>query len=349
MSVVANLGSVRKAVGLIASFVALFGCGQQDAALPTYELAGSAMGTTYSVKLVEPPANVDREQLGRDLGDRLEALEQSMSTYRADSELTLFNVARSTDWVRVSAELCEVIAAAQTISALSDGAFDVTVGPLVNLWGFGPDGERSGFPSATTIEVARTAVGYNRLETDCDIPALRKQIPDLYVDLSAFAKGYAVDWLAQLLDNNAITNYLVEIGGELRLRGTNGKGEPWAIAIETPMRSGRSVQAIIGLSDTAMATSGDYRNFFEHDGRFYSHTIDPKSGYPVEHNAASVTVVARQAAFADAMATALLVMGPDEGLAFAEDNELAAYFLLRSGDGIEERASSRFAREVELR
>lgn len=318
-------------------------------ALPTQELSGSAMGTSYSVKLVAPGPDLDRDRLGVDIGARLEALEQSMSTYRADSELSLFNGSDSTEWIRVSAELCQVVEAALEFSRLTDGAFDVTVGPLVNLWGFGPDAGRDAPPSSDEINALREAVGYAKLESDCSVPALRKRLPELYVDLSAFAKGYAVDRIAELLEAHTIANYLVEIGGELRLRGTNGRGERWAIAIETPARGRRSVQTVVSLSDAALATSGDYRNYFEHDGRFYSHTIDPKSGRPVEHGAASVTVVAPTAGGADAYATALLVMGPDEGLAFAERHAIAAYFVIRSGSGFDERASSRFAQEVERR
>lgn len=322
-------------------------CGKQAADPATWELQGSAMGTTYSIKLAQPLADLNREQLRLDIDAKLAVLEHSMSTWMPDSELSLFNAARTTDWFRVSVLLCSVISDAQTISRYTSGAFDITVGPLVSLWGFGPDGTQSEPPAAERIAELLRSVGYKHLHTDCDRPALRKDKPELYVDLSAFAKGYAVDELAKLLNAYAIENYLVEIGGELRLSGFNDSGEPWAIAIETPARRGRSVQRIIGLTDTALATSGDYRNYFEHDGRFYSHTIDPVTGRPVTHNAASVTVLAMPAALADAMATALLVLGPDDGMAFAEVNDVSAYFLLRDNGRIAERMSSRFASEFE--
>jgi len=345
-----GLATWRRALMLGYMFTALSAvsaCVDRSEDPATLELKGSAMGTTYSVKLAAADTDLDREQLRIDINAQLELLERSMSTWMPDSELSLFNAARTTDWFRVSVLLCAAVSDAQTISRLTGGAFDITVGPLVNLWGFGPDGIQTEPPAAERIAELLKSVGYKLLHTDCDRPALRKDVPELYVDLSAFAKGYAVDELAALLDSNAVENYLIEIGGELRLRGYNGSGEPWAIAIETPDRGGRSVQTIIGLTNTSLATSGDYRNYFEHDGRFYSHTIDPRSGHPVEHNAASVTVLAKPAALADAMATALLVLGPDDGMAFAESNDLSAYVLSRANGRIEERMSSRFADEVE--
>ena len=335
-------------LGCMATVVsALSGCGNQSADPATLKLEGSAMGTTYSVKVAGADIELDREQLRIDIAEQLELLERSMSTWMPDSELSLFNAAQTTDWFRVSILLCAAVSDAQSISRLTGGAFDITVGPLVNLWGFGPDGLREEPPGEDQIAELMTSVGYRRLHTDCDRPALRKDLPELYVDLSAFAKGYAVDEVADLLDAHAVENYLVEIGGELRLSGKNSSGKPWAIAIESPARAKRSVHTVVGLTRAGLATSGDYRNFFEHDGSYYSHTIDPRTGRPVSHRAASVTVLAKAAGVADAMATALLVMGPDDGMSYAESNNLSALFLLRSEDGIEERMSSRFANEVE--
>jgi thiamine biosynthesis lipoprotein len=175
---------------------------------------------------------------------------------------------------------------------------------------------------------------------------LRKESPGVYVDLSAFAKGHAVDKVAELLEARSLADYLVEIGGEMRMRGANARSELWAIAVETPDRAGRSVRKVLRLTDSGMATSGDYRNFFEYDGRFFSQTIDPRTGYPVTHNGASVTVVADTAAFADAAATALLVLGPEAGMELAERESIAAYFLLRLGSEFEERMSSLFVTKV---
>lgn len=331
-------------IGLAAMLVVA--CSGPAERLPVHELAGSAMGTTFSIKIVAPPENLDRAALASRVEETLERIEDRMSTWRAESELSRFNAHRGIDWFPVSAELCQVVAEALTLSAATGGAFDVTVGPLVNLWGFGPDVVIDGPPGAEQIDVLLASTGSHALHADCAANALRKDLPDLYVDLSAFAKGYGVDVVAGLLDEVGAERYLVEIGGEMRVRGENASSEPWAVAIEAPLPAERSVHAIIRVSDAAVATSGDYRNFFEHDGSVYSHTIDPRTGYPIRHAAASVTIVSDTAAFADAMATAVLVLGPDDGLAFAEREQLAAYILLREDRGIAERASSRFTAKV---
>ncbi len=325
---------------------ALAGCSDSPREWPVQELVGSTMGTTFSIKLVAPPENLDLPALQQDIEEVLDGINRTMSTYLGDSELSRFNASERTDWIDVSQELCQAIEAAQVVSEFTGGAFDVTVGPLVNLWGFGPAESAYEPPGNDTITMTMENIGYKKLHVDCTIPALRKESPGVYVDLSAFAKGHAVDEVAELLDARALPDYLVEIGGEMRMRGTNARGELWAIAVETPDRAGRSVQTVLRLTDSAMATSGDYRNFFEHDGRFYSHTIDPRTGYPVTHNGASVTVVADTAAFADAAATALLVLGPDAGMKLAERESIAAYFLLRLGSEFEESMSSLFTAKV---
>ena len=307
-----------------------------------YELTGNAMGTSFSIKIARRSGPVDLDEIAERVSSVIADVDRSMSTWRQDSELSSFNNSTSVEWVPVSRPLCEIVSRAQELSRRTDGAFDITVGPLVNLWGFGPAGSRSEPPGEAEIDAVATRVGFQMLQADCTRPALRKQIPSLYVDLSAIAKGYAVDRVAGLLDDVSIADYLVEIGGELRARGQNAKQEAWAIAIETPTPGGRGVQSIVPLSDSAMATSGDYRNFFEYDGRVYSHSIDPRTARPVGHDAASVTVVADNAEYADSLATALLVLGPDDGLSFAERDGIAALFLLRSDDGIASRASRSF-------
>jgi thiamine biosynthesis lipoprotein len=325
---------------------ALGACGDSPRERPVQELVGSTMGTTFSIKVVAPPAKLDLPGLQAEIQGALDGINGMMSTYLGDSELSRFNASDSVDWYEVSAELCHAIEAARVVSEFTDGAFDVTVGPLVNLWGFGPPESAFEPPRKETIVAAMEDVGYEGLHVDCTVPALRKEMPGIYVDLSAFAKGHAVDVVAELLDAHALPDYLVEIGGEMRMHGSNARSEPWAIAIEAPDRAARAVQTVVHLTDSAMATSGDYRNFFEYDGHFYSHTIDPRTGYPVTHDGASVTVVADTAAFADAAATALLVLGPDAGMKLAERESIAAYFLLRLGSEFEERMSSLFATKV---
>jgi thiamine biosynthesis lipoprotein len=331
-----------KMSGLVLLSVVIAACGDASDLAPTHELAGTTMGTTFNVKLLDPNAEFADAALKDEIEDLLTDLNDSMSTYRPDSEISRFNTASSVDWLAVSKQLCDVVADALAVSDLTEGSFDITVGPLVNLWGFGPDGSISSPPSRKDIETASASVGYRSLHADCSQPAIRKDIPALYVDLSAYAKGYAVDQVANLLDSMGVSDYLVEVGGELRLRGNNAGGKAWAIGIESPAFTSRSVHSIVGLSDAAIATSGDYRNYFEYDGAFYSHTIDPRTAYPVAYRGASVTVLAETAAFADAMATALLVLGPEDGLEFAQREGIAAFFQLRVGGAIEEHASDDF-------
>ena len=237
-----------------------------DSRLPQYELAGNAMGTTFSVLLVAPGDDFSKEQLQSSILETLGAVDRLASTWREDSELSRFNANRSSAWIDTSIELCEAIEHALEISRLTDGAFDITVGPLVNLWGFGPDGDVSEPPADDALHAVMAEVGYERLQTHCDTPAVQKQNGNIYVDLSGWAKGHAVDRLADLLDRQELKDYLVEIGGELRVHGHNAEGLKWAVAIETPSTTKRVPHSVLRVTNTGVATSGDYRNFFEHDG-----------------------------------------------------------------------------------
>ncbi|HWM26839.1 MAG TPA: FAD:protein FMN transferase [Woeseiaceae bacterium] len=324
---------------LVTMLLMLAACG---GGAPTYELTGRTMGTQFSVQIAGSTSGGERAKLQQEIEGALATVEQQMSTYLLQSDISKFNASPSTGWIAVSASTCHAVEVAEDVSELSNGAFDVTVGSLVNLWGFGPDPVQVKPPPDSAISAALERVGYRRLHTDCAQPALRKDSPDVYVDLSAYAKGFGADRVAELLDFRGIRNYLVEIGGELRLRGRDVDGELWAVAIEAPADNGRTLSRIVKLTDTAMATSGDYRNFFEYEGRRYSHTIDPHTGRPTTHNLASVTVISETAALADAMATALLVLGPDEGFDLAAREQIAAYFQLRTGNGFEERTTPAF-------
>ena len=332
---------IHPSASLILVTLALAAC-EDRSQLPEYDLTGATMGTQFSVTLVAPPKDLDKDSLKAHIEEMLAALERRMSAYIVDSEISTFNDSRSTDWFSVSRELCELVDEALAISRLMGGAFDVTAGPLVNLWGFGPDGVRSKPPSAADIATARARVGYDKLHADCSIPALRKRNPDIYVDLSAYAKGYAVDRIADLLESKRVDNFLVDVGGELRMRGLNAQAARWAVAVEKPSATGRAVQNDFRFTDTGMATSGDYRNYFDHAGKRYSHVIDTRFGAPVSHELASVTVVSESTAVADAMATALFVLGPDEGFERARHDDIAAYFLVRSESGLDERMTSAF-------
>jgi len=300
------------------------------------------MGTQFSVKLAAGDAVSDAIWLEKDIKAALADVEQMMSTYLPGSETSRFNSSTSTDWQGVSEEFCLSVEEALAISTLTGGSFDITVGPLVNLWGFGPGDIIDEPPADEDISTMLESVGYEHLQADCAQPALKKDIAELTLDMSAIGKGYATDRVAAILNESDIENYLVEIGGELRLRGHNADNAKWAIGIEAPLPNQRRPHTILRLSDTAMATSGDYRNYFEADGTRYSHTIDTRTGWPVTHSLASVTVVDEDGYRADALATALLVMGPDAGMELATRESMAVLFLLRTESGIEELSTPAF-------
>lgn len=305
-------------------------------------ITGPTMGTTYAVKLYDADEAVDAGALQSEIDDLLERINDRMSTWQPDSELSRFNASSDPGWFPVSADTARVVAAAEAVSGLSDGAFDVTVGPVVNLWGFGPDGRGPGPPPERQIESAMKQVGYRQLAVRTSPSALRKQHPDMYVDLSAIAKGFAVDEVARLLDDRRIVSYLVEIGGELRARGSKPDGSPWKVAIEQPLPGERSAQSIVALRDTAIATSGDYRNYVEKGGKRYSHTIDPRTGRPIAHGLASVSVITASAMRADALATAIMVLGPEEGFRLAVGEALAVQLIVKSEDGFRVSATPQF-------
>ncbi|MCI2283259.1 FAD:protein FMN transferase [Colwellia sp. MSW7] len=307
-------------------------------------LQGRTMGTTYNIKVVATIEQVETLQLQQKIDARLKQVNQAMSTYIPDSEISRFNTSMSTEPVEVSAGFARVLAESIRLGELSGGKLDITVGPLVNLWGFGPDLRPETAPSDELITSTRSRVGLKNLHLNGT--QLSKDIPNLYVDLSTTAKGYGVDVIAELIEDNGITNYLVEIGGEMRLRGFKHTGELWAIAIEKPIfdPSGdhRAVQQVIIPKDNAVATSGDYRNYFESNGQRFSHIIDPATGKPINHNLVSVTVIAPSSMTADGLSTTLMVMGAEEGLAFAIKNDLAALFVSKSENGFIEQFTVKF-------
>ncbi len=304
---------------------------------------GATMGTTWHVTLVDPPAGLARESAAAGIDAALERVNAQMSTYRADSEVSRFNRAAPGEWFAVSADTAEVVATALAVHERSAGAFDITVGPLVDLWGFGAGSKRRArVPAPDEVAAVAARVGSAALRVRAEPPALFKAA-DREIDLSAIAKGYGVDRAALWLEGNGVANYMVEVGGEVRTRGRNPQGRKWRIGIEAPelLQQGRAITAV-ALSGESVATSGDYRNYFEAGGRRYSHTIDPATARPVEHALASVTVVAADCKTADALATAIDVLGPDQGLAFAERENLPVYLLVRAGAGFESRHSPAF-------
>lgn len=317
---------------LLLAVLILSAC-EKPAPDPTVLISGSTMGTSYELKLVPASGQTIPADLKIKADALLARINKQMSTYDPASELSRFNQNASTDWITVSPELYEVVAEGLRISELSGGVFDITVGPLVNLWGFGPEPRRDQIPSDADIAKARERVGYWRLHPRAEPPALKKDRADIYVDLSALAKGYGVDQLAVLMEANGIGNYLVSISGDIRAKGRNGKGQPWTIAIEQPVPGQRAVERLIQLGDHSVSTAGDYRNFFEKDGKRYSHIINPRTGRPVPQTLVSVTVISDHSMQADAADTALMAAGSDFGFQLAAEHHLAAFFIMVGQDG----------------
>ncbi len=308
---------------------------QAKAAKGIVQLRGQTMGTLYMVKIFDPP------ELDKDLPLLIDAelrrVNDQMSTYLKSSELGRFNATDSTDWFPVSKETAEVVAYAQAVAEKTGGAFDVTVGPLVNAWSFGPTPRDRTVPDSETLAELSKSVGYKKLSVRTDPPALRKEVPGLQVDLSAIAKGHGVDRVVELLDSLGIENVFVEIGGEVRTSGQKGD-QWWQVGIELPTVDDSKQELIAhGMStrdgrDESMATSGDYRNYFEADGKRYSHTIDPRRQAPIEHGVASVSVIAPTCMAADAWATAINVVGVEEGLQLAASEKMSVLVSERKGD-----------------
>lgn len=311
-------------------------------------LTGRTMGTAFTVKVVVPPGlPVSQNDVESTIRTAVDAVDSTMSTYREDSELSVFNRYGSEPF-EASESLIEVVSEAQRVAELSAGAFDITVGPLVDAWGFGP-GPVGDPPDADTIAALLADNGFRKLEVDSARKTIRKDAAALRCDLSAIAKGYAVDRVKDGLTALGLADFMVEVGGEVSAMGRNAAGEVWRIGIEQPENGRAGLWSAVGLVDAAMATSGDYRNYYEHDGVRISHTIDPRTGRPVTHRLASVSVIHPSCMTADALATALSVLGPEEGRELVEREGLAAFFLIRvDGGEFDEWASSAWPAENTL-
>lgn len=311
-------------------------------------LTGPTMGTGFTVMLAGEDFEPARlAQLQAEIDAELAAVNAEMSTFIEDSELSRFNRFAPAQDFAASAHLFEIVALAKQVSEQSGGAFDVTVGPLVDAWGFGPDPREHRELNDAEIHRLQAVVGDDKLEVDPATGSLRKTVAGLRVDLSAIAKGHGCDRVATVIDAAGYENYMVEIGGEVWAQGSSPSGEAWKIGVERPTgdaNGSRAVQSIVKVSNVGVATSGDYRNYWEQDGVRYSHTIDPRTGRPITHKLVSITVVHPEStALADAWSTALNVLGPIEGPALAEQLGLAAYFLVRTDSGFEAHSTPSFA------
>lgn len=321
----------NKFVLLIFIFFLIIGCNNND--LIIYKINGFTMGTTYSIKIsnFDLSYKPDLKMLKINIDNELKRINKIFSTYILDSDISKFNSYKKTDWFETSEELVNLVDIALNISKQSDGYYDITVGPLVNLWGFGPKKVVKEVPKKSVIDRLLKIIGYKKIKVNKDSNQIRKEIPDIYIDLSSIAKGYGVDKVSDLLLKKGFKNFLVEIGGEVKTNGIKSERDEWLVGIASP-KNGFSINKVIRLKNMSMATSGDYRNYFEKNGIRYSHTINPKTGYPIKHKLASVSVINKSCTLADAYATAIDVMGEKKGLSFANKNKLAVYMILRKND-----------------
>lgn len=337
MKVVAFISAVLVAV------LSLSGCFGKSA--KSFEISGETMGTSYQITVVAPPKDVDQSDISTKVTLELERLNDILSTYDPESQLSKFNEQKTTDWIPMDSDTLDLVEIARRISKETSGAYDVTMGSVSRLWGFGPGGgERKidDIPDMDEIMLHLNNIGYQLLQIRTGQQTLRKLSPDLRVDLSSLGKGFAVDKLGQLLEAAGISRYLVEIGGEIRTRGMAADGERWKIGIELPVAGQSDAPSGVTLEDGHVATSGDYRNYKEVDGRRYSHLLDGRTGFPISHNLASVTLLHGSTTLADAWATVFMVLGFDDAFAIASDKGLAASFTVREGDGFVVRTTPAF-------
>lgn len=309
-------------------------------------LSGLTMGTSYSVKIPNAKIPLPQAKLAENIEHVLHTINLQLSTYIETSDISRFNQSTTTNWFSISVEFYTVIKEALRIKQISNDAFDITIGNLINLWGFGANTQTQHVLDQAMIDAVLSASGAKYIELRASPYAIKKNNPDLMLDLSAIAKGFAVDCISDHLDKLGVKNYIIEIGGEIKTKGRNSENQDWRIGIESPITHQRKIQMMIGLQDIGMATSGDYRNYFTTNSVRYSHIIHPKTGKPVTHELTSVTVLHPSTMTADAMATAILVLGPEKGLALAYQENIAALLIARKGDDFMQTMTPQFKQVI---
>jgi thiamine biosynthesis lipoprotein len=338
MTLVVKLNRLVK-TGLLALFLVVYGC---DSGPRSTLIEGATMGTTYHIKVVSDD-EVDRRMLKQEIDGILISVNDAMSTYQSDSELSIINRSEQTTFT-LSLELTEVLVAAFNLCEQAPNYYDVTIGPLVNLWGFGPSNRTNTSPTEAEVTEALSRVGCERAVLNGQ--RLTRPV-GMYIDLSSIAKGYGIDLVAQGLEKLGYSHYMVEIGGEVLAKGRNERGRIWTIGVERPSTELGAPMFAIALESSGLATSGDYRNFFIEGEQRYGHTISPRTGYPIQHNTLSVTVLAATAMQADAWATALNSAGVEVGIEIATDLDLAAFFIYAEDGELQTLASPVFTELTE--
>ncbi|MET0773996.1 MAG: FAD:protein FMN transferase [Pseudomonas mandelii] len=316
----------------------LSGCGNGDS-LERFD--GPTMGSRYSIQYVKHSSTLGPKAVQAEVENILAEVDRQFSTYRSDSDIERFNDLPANRCQKMPAPILKLIRVAQLLSEQSEGAYDLTVEPLLNLWGFGPQAREEKVPTAQALAEVRQRVGYQHLRIDRD--QLCKDAA-VEVDFNSIAAGYAVDTIAEKLEAMGIRNYLAEVTGELKAAGKKLDGSSWRIALEEPRDDRQVAERVIAVDGYGLSTSGDYRNYFEQDGRRYSHTFDARTGAPVSHTLASVTVINPSALMADGLSTLLLILGPERGWDYAEKHDIGAFFVIRADTGFVTRTNQAFER-----
>jgi FAD:protein FMN transferase len=320
-------------LGFFVLIIIFSGCKKQNREVA---ITGNTMGTTYTIKIIDNlQQNIDIDIVKGKVDSALQTVNQQMSTYIPDSEISQFNRLTSKEWFTVSTDFYDVIVEAQNISKLTNGAFDITVGPIIDLWGFSKNLLQNDWQPPNDQEIKETikSIGFRNITVGKN--SIKKKNIDTKIDLNAIAKGYGVDVVFELIKDMDYTDILVEIGGEVSCSGFNAEGKFWKIGIDKPILDvlpGMELQTVISLDNQALATSGDYRNYFENDGELFSHMIDPTTGYPTKNAVASVSITAPSCITADALATALMVMGLDGIKLIDSIEEVEAMLIIRTND-----------------
>lgn len=321
---------LTKQLSVLILVILVASCAQQEQMLT---LTGKTMGTTYHIKVVRNEVLPQHQLLQAEIDMALELVNNQMSTYRRNSELSRFNQIENLQSAAVSSDTIKVIKEGVRLYHATNGALDITLGPLINIWGFGPDKKPTKIPSQHQINQALAVMGVD--EFSINEQRLIKHKANLYIDLSSIAKGFGVDKVAAILDKYQVPGYLVEVGGEISVKGVKDDGSPWRIAVEKPNSQGSSIQEVVEPGTMALATSGDYRNYFEENGERFSHIIDPRTGYPIKHKLVSATVLHKSSMTADGYATAMMVLGTEASLKLAQERNLAVMLIEKNADGYE--------------
>ncbi|WP_205343068.1 FAD:protein FMN transferase [Denitrificimonas caeni] len=320
--------------------LALSGCESNSERVEV--LSGPTMGSTFTIKYVYNATTPAADAVGVEVQSILDQVDRQMSTYRLDSDIARFNQSPAQTCMPMPQPVLDLAQYGFELSQLSDGAFDLTLGPLLNLWGFGPQARSKHVPSAEAIAEAKARVGYQHVRV---VDGQLCKDADVKIEFNSIAAGYTVDRISERFAELNIDSYMIEVTGELIAKGRKPDGTPWRIAMEQPLGDGqRVIQRVLEIDGYGVNTSGDYRNYFEENGIRFSHTIDPQAGAPISHRLASVTVVDRSTLHADGLGTLLLVLGPERGLSFAEEHDIAAFFVMRDGEGFATQVSSEFSR-----